>query len=757
MMYARATCGRLAVMNGRKLFNLAGMLAILGGFACDTKTPDPPAPPTTQPTTQPVEDPATKPADAEPVATYLKLLERDRPSLADDEGNIEPTPIPLPADEASRIAFDEPIYLDLAGNLWLTHPDGLPVAELPDAGEALREQTFVTQERVRFAWWRTRGDDLPTVELLYERPDGSLGWLHRLGEASVPPAESGGFDFGRVLPIDDTLVVPTDRGVAVLVPTGRPDDADQYLRRYGHLPEANRPEAAGTVQVREVALADAGAIAPPQVRLDAAGLLAWSPWDEGLNGTPGGDRVARYADSAWSVLPASEGWSDCPVDLMPLGDGSVLQIALDANGNAALSKIKTGEATVNRAAIEQLVENLVAYDAATRDAAYAELAAAGPGIFPTLRELYDGAKPRAKREIDALLSFGSELSIGGLVPEPGPVVVRSRLGDGGVVLRFDGGVSVPNLAGVRVIEKPGWVFVRPGRRVTELPKMLADELAADPAAQLFAFGDEIVLTRPGEPAKRWGVNHFQDLLPAESDEEWPTFAGIDAMGRWLFERPPTDEAAQTLLLDTRLADPRPQLPAWVVETGELGEAGWDAEDWPIMRLGGTYRLGPLNWVPLPPETEIETRESKGGMWELAIGPDGSRYYDGVERLRQVRPDGSEVEWRLPAEAVGTSERSLVKLAADAKGRLFLFNRPGRVVRIDPTPDAAEPFEVAGVFDEEIPGAVPRRVWIDPAGRLCAAYFGDTVVIMWPDGQIPPSIRQLIPAKRRGGTTPFEGA
>ena len=747
-------------MSGRTLFYLPAVLALLGGFACDSKAPAPTPPPTTQPATQPAE--ADEPAA--PVATYLELLERDRPSLADDAGKVEPTPIPLPADEASRVTFDEPLLLDLAGNLWLSHPDGIAVATLPGAGDALERQSFVTRERVRFAKWDTRGDDLPTVELIYERPDGSLAWLHRLGEATVPPAESGDFDFARAVLLGPSLVVPTARGVAVLTPQDRPDDADLYLRRYGHLPEENRPDASGTVVTADVTLADRDDAAPPQLRLDGAGLLAWVPWDAGLDGTPGGDRVARYAEGAWTLLPPADGWSTRPVDLMPLGDGSVLQVALGDDGNAALSKIRTGEATVDRDAIARLVEELVSYDADTRDAAYAQLAAAGPGIFPALRELYDGAKPRAKREIDTLLAFGDELSIGGLIPEPGPVVVRERLADGGVVFRFDGGVSVPNLAGVQVLETPGWVFVRPGRRVTELPRQLAAELEADPEARLFAFGEETVVTRPGQPPKRWGINHFQDLLPEDLATPWPRFVGIDAMGRWLFERDEADAAeagirpgTQTLVLDTRLADPRPKLPAWVVETGELGEAGWDDEDWPIMNLGGAYRLGPAGWIPLPPETAIHTRETKTGMWELAVGPDGSRYYDGVEVIRQVRPDGAEITWSLPAEAVGTGERSLVKLAVDARGRLFLFNRPGRVVRIDPTPESLDPFEIASVFDEGIPGAVPRRVWIDPAGRLCAAYFGDTVVVMWPDGQIPPSIRQLIPAKRRGGTSPFEGA
>ena len=134
---------------------------------------------------------------------------------------------------------------------------------------------------------------------------------------------------------------------------------------------------------------------------------------------------------------------------------------------------------------------------------------------------------------------------------------------------------------------------------------------------------------------------------------------------------------------------------------------------------------------------------------MRSAPDGRRYFGGIDSLRVVTPGGEDVSWPLPAEAVGTGRAAQVKLAVDEKGRLFLFNRPGRVVRIEPTEgDADQPYEVIGVFTEQIPGAVPRRVWVDPAGRVCAAYFGDTVVVMWPDGQVPAPIRQMMPAERR---------
>ena len=560
----------------------------------------------------------------------------------------------------------------------------------------------------------------------------------------MPASDAGAYDFARAFPVGESLVVPTRGGAAVLTPAGRPEDPERFLRRYGN---ATGASGDGTVEVAAIRIHDGDNPPPTEIRTDGVGLLAWVPWDDGLD-APGGTGVARHVGGAWSMLPAGDGWAERPVHLMPLADGSVLQIAVDDAGDAEMRTLPLNKFEVDRASVEQLVANLTAYDRPTRDAAFAQLSQAGAAVWPVLEELKESARPRARAEIEQLLATRDSPTLGGLIPEPGPVRVRSRLGDGGAVLAYADGVAIPDVAGVSVLRRPAYLIVRPGKRVGPLSDLLVSELEADPAANLFAYGDELIVGGDGEGPRRFGLNHFAPVL-GEADGHFDVPLGIDRLGRWLFRQSGGD-AGRTLVLDVRLADPAPSLPTWVIETGELGEAGWDPADWPTMKLGGAWRLMEAGWEVLPPETEVGTRETKSaGGWELAVGPDGRRYFGGIDSLRVVTPGGEDVSWPLPAEAVGTGRAAQVKLAVDDEGRLFLFNRPGRVVRIEPTEgDADQPYEVIGVFTEQIPGAVPRRVWIDPAGRVCAAYFGDTVVVMWPDGQVPAPIRQMMPAERR---------
>ena len=533
-----------------------------------------------KPTTRPATQPATRPAEEEPPKTltsYLDVLRDARP----DYPATRPLERPVGLDEADRVSFDVPLYLDAAGNLWLSHPRGESAADVV-AGD-LQRQTFVTQEPVEFAWWKGG----PRVELIVRRADGGHDWVHETGRASVPASDAGDYDFDRAFPVGDSLVVPTVGGAAVLTPAGRPEDPERFLRRYGN---ASGASGDGTVEVAAVKLFDGENPPPTEIRTDGVGLLAWVPWDDGLD-VPGGTGVARHFGGAWSVLPAGDGWADRPVHLMPLADGSVLQIAVDDAGDAGDAEMRTlplNEFTVDRAAIEQLVANLTAYDRSTRDAAFAQLSQAGAAVWPVLEELKESARPRARAEIEQLLATRDSPTLGGLIPEPGPVRVRSRLDDGGAVLAYDEGVAIPDVAGVSVLRRPAYLIVRPGKRVGPLSDLLVSELEADLAADLYAYGDELIVGGDGEGPRRFGLNHFAPVL-GEADQHFDVPLGIDRLGRWLF-RQSVDDTGRTLVLDVRLADPAPSLPTWVIETGELGEAGWDPADWPTMKLGGAWRL-----------------------------------------------------------------------------------------------------------------------------------------------------------------------
>jgi hypothetical protein len=75
-----------------------------------------------------------------------------------------------------------------------------------------------------------------------------------------------------------------------------------------------------------------------------------------------------------------------------------------------------------------------------------------------------------------------------------------------------------------------------------------------------------------------------------------------------------------------------------------------------------------------------------------------------------------------------------------EGLLFLFNAPGRIVRIRPTPDDEEPFTVDAVFTRNVPNdPQPLRIWMDPADRICIAHSGNRITVLFTIGRIPPAI------------------
>jgi hypothetical protein len=103
----------------------------------------------------------------------------------------------------------------------------------------------------------------------------------------------------------------------------------------------------------------------------------------------------------------------------------------------------------------------------------------------------------------------------------------------------------------------------------------------------------------------------------------------------------------------------------------------------------------------------------------------------------MRPDGSVLSWPLPPSAVGDAKPILLRTRDDL---LFLFNAPGRIVRIRPTPDADQPFAVEAVFTRKVPSdPAPLRIWLDPDDRICIAHDQNRLTVLFPIGRIPQGI------------------
>jgi hypothetical protein len=107
----------------------------------------------------------------------------------------------------------------------------------------------------------------------------------------------------------------------------------------------------------------------------------------------------------------------------------------------------------------------------------------------------------------------------------------------------------------------------------------------------------------------------------------------------------------------------------------------------------------------------------------------------------VQKNGLEITWPLPGAAAGEGSPTLIQAGDD---RLFLFNAPGRVLRIHRTPASTQPFELEATFTRNIPSSENiRRIWLDPAGRIIIAYEDNDLAILFPTGRIPPEISKLM--------------
>jgi hypothetical protein len=324
---------------------------------------------------------------------------------------------------------------------------------------------------------------------------------------------------------------------------------------------------------------------------------------------------------------------------------------------------------------------------------------------------------------------------------------------------------------------PAWIALRPGKPVTLLPDALVHDLLPG-AITLRSWGDEWIVGDEAHGPRRFLENHFARMV-RKRERAFFYFIGIDNRGRWLFRKNKSPDG-QTLILDPTLPDTRPKLPVWVYPVQD-GNAGWTNQNWPAVEKGGAWVLDHNHWRPLdekrekfsmdvpppPAEAKVEDRGSKVATTTqssvlspqssaatapattqfaeteppILVDPDGTRYYDGSTTLRMRTKDGREITWPLPPSAVGNGDVWLFRVD---ERTFFLFNQPGRVLRIARQPaGSAEPFKLEAVFTHEIPNTdTAQRIWLDPSGRICIALSGE-LRILFPDGQVPPELARMM--------------
>jgi hypothetical protein len=735
--------------------------------------------PSTEPTTQTqpaTKEAATRPvADQHPTTTFIDVVRAMYPKFA----STKPLDLPLrELTDAARIVVSDPVYLgpSYRADLWITRSDGLDTeAALKRAMDPQEyPQVHVLPERVRFVHWNPGQQDWTPFLVC----DSKTGGGFQVVSPGKRERVSGNrkYDWPRASSWNDKVVVPSESGVSIF--RFDPDVTEDYRELMP--PSSDKPGGAA-------------AHSPPQALLDWQGLIAWIPAENGKRGSRG---AARYVDDKWVDLGPDQGWPEQILHLVPLRDGSVIQMITKPDGGVRLALAALYAAEIDDKTVASLVEQLGDADSETREKAFKELSQYGPGVFPTLDKLSASLPPEARSRVRSLLRNKMQPTLGGMTLIGDKLRTVSRHDDGGVVLYAEEGVQISREEGEAIKRSPAWLSIRPGHATEILDEPLVKELKPE-SCQLLAYGNapHWVVTSDAIGPKRWIGNDFVPFL-GKDERAFTQVIGIDRKGRWLFRKPGAgSQNPETLIIDPTIPDPKPRLPFWEFLTARA--FGWDAEGWPVVRReGGEWALHENGWKLLDPNkgehllTEVPkpaTRPATAPSMFLILknsdissevfvtpqGPRGERayqavdinattrfattrpaplltddsgtsYYEGLTSLEAVSSDGRSTSWPLPPAAVGKGPVTLIKTP---DGLLFLFNQPGRVLRIRPTPGEAVPFTLEATFTRRIPSVSrPKRIWLDPAGRICVV-DARRVILFFPQGFIPPKIRDLMPVER----------
>jgi hypothetical protein len=683
---------------------------------------------------------SSKPASAS-VLSYMDVVRKAYPSLP----ATQPLASPLELNQAARLILSDPIYLSPArGDLWITRAEAPPIQAVlkaaidPDADS----QTHLLRERALFVHWMPRDSGPWMPYVVCADADGGAKVCSFEGTTPLPAKRH--FDWNRAFSWDDKVVVPSRAGVSVF--EFRPQVTESFC---------DLSSGSTTAPASEPA-----AINEPQALPDGKGLLVWVPWEHGRGGSRG---AFRYLDGKWIALNAAQGWPDKLVQLVPLRDGSVFQFVARDDGSASVETVALDHESVDTQAIEKLVEQLGDVDPEVRHKAYTELSNFGPGAWPEMMKLAENQPPQTQLLLRQLLKDQRRPTLSGMtLLGDRALQLVDRLSDGGVVFYAAQGISIPEADGDPSTTAPAWLSVRPGHFVEPLLPALVMDLKPETGG-LDVVGDQWIANSDVRGQRLFFGNGFSTLL-RKDEREFSRIVGVDARGRWLFQRPisaANDASAfgakiQTLILDPHLPDPTPRLPVWQLAIAE--SVGWDKDGWPVVKNGGAYAITESDWrpldkdekffsrpedIPIPATTRPATSPTtanadRTGEIPLLIAPDGTRYFDGLTELRVIQLDGKQIDWPLPAVANGTGK---VHLVQTSDGKLFLFNQPGRVLRIATTPDGPEPFKLEATFTHNIPYAAnPTRIWVDPAGRIIMD-ADNRLALLFASGFIPRAISE----------------
>jgi hypothetical protein len=676
----------------------------------------PPARPTTIAST------STAPAVPSPIPirSWGELLHADIPSYPE----TRPYAFAVDLPEAAHLLLKEKLYVYPGGDLWIARKDADPLpAVLARAGD---ESEHIADEPVEFVIWTlqrgkyqasavcrgTDGDELvTTTDRRPILPRRSYHW-----------ESAANFDDNGV----SRLFVPTDGGASIFT-LGK------------NLTEVHCDLVDSSAATQRQAPV-------PQFVFDMRGLLVWIPADSNFDGS---SRVARFVDGKWDTLD-SAAWPSNIIQLVPMRDGSVLQIRRGADaGTVDLQIIALDSAALDLADVDKLVAQLDDDDPDKRAAAFGQLTEYGPGIYSRLEQLKPNAGPEGQARIQNLLDGRLATKLGGMLINNNQLTVACRLREGGVIFFAPAGVSVDQGQQPPRVVSPDYLVVRPGQYIQELPVEITEQLAKTPSIN--AMKGEWIINSPQDGPLRYLPPSQFIPLQRPTERAFSQLLAIDSRGRWIFRAP--DAASPTLIIDPTVPDPVPRLAIWLIDTAS--DAGWDKNGWPALTQNNSnWIITQRDWEVLDPKETIQTdisqlKSTTQSSATTRDGPvlwtdfQGNRYFDGQTTLTSITPTGQRRVWPLSADCLSTSLQS-PWLIGDHAGHLYLFNNAGSIIRLRATPNAAQPFVLEAIFNKNIPPFQDtRRIWMDPAGRIAVAYEQSHLAIIFPSGQVPPELNDKI--------------
>ena len=684
--------------------------------------------PAVVPATQPIlvaeTQPAPPPPEPEGPSSYIELVRQHYPGYP----TTQPLSRPLPINFIGHFTLHEPVHIDRIGCAWITRPDAPPAERI--VGKPTRETILLCRQRPAFVHWAIKLEGhAPMLVLPNARGDG---YELLTGDGRLKMGEGLDYDWERAFSWNQRIVVPTKHGVSVFT-----------IDRKDVIESASPPLAEGEH-------------APVQVAF-LGGPIAWVP-PSGEH--PGSSGAARYIQDAWYKLTPQQGWPAGIVQLIPTPDGSVMQLIAEADGS-----IRRGIVTLDTASDEEkrkiklLIFQLSDLDPEKRDEAYKDLTRYGQALWPIAESMLPAQPPETQARLKDLLRTRTAPLLGGMDLLGTKLRLVSRHRDGGALFYAERGVSIPRGELEPLIISPAWLAIRPGQAIALLPPEMVSDLDPD-KHELTPWFLEWIITDEVFGARTWTMSGAPIQLLRESERAFRRFIGKDAAGRYYFQKPGND--AETLVLDPTLPDPEPRLPGWAQEFPN-GVTGWDRNHWPAAKQPGAWAWGQTEWrvinekvepfygeesdvPPVPtPATQPVTTQPALAAPAILIDEQGNSYFDGRRTLQVLKAEGEVVEWALPAIASG-DENCEVHLVRTKDGRLFLFNQPGRLLRIRPTPAGTEPFTIEATFTKRIPNTPDlTRMWLDPFGRICITHGRRHLVILFPEGFIPAEIVNMIPA------------